>query len=78
MSLILSFLGLISTFIYRRLFINQISKYFLDLKIKRQVYSKPVDFRGADDFKKMSKTLIRMFSFERYVDINNAVDDLVL
>ena len=75
MSLILSFLGLISTFIYRRLFINQISKYFLDLKIKRQVYSKPVDFRGADNVKKMSKTLIRMFSFERYVDINNAVDD---
>ena len=77
MSLILSFLGLISTFIYRRLFINQISKYFLDLKIKRQVYSKPVDFRGADNFKKMSKTLIRMFSFERYVDINNSVDELV-
>ena len=76
MSLIFGILGLISTFIYRRLFINQISKYFLSLKQIKDVYSQPIDFRNAKDFKEMKTALKRMFSFERFVDINNIVDDL--
>lgn len=69
--MILLFLGLFTSFILPILFFDKISKYFLELEKKNNKNEKVYTTQ-----KEMKRALKNMLSFERYVDMNNIIDEL--